>query len=226
MLKILTSNHYILSNDTITTLKNVAFLFMLIDHIGFILLDNNAYFRLIGRAALPIFIFFSTYNFIFNTSSQINTIKRLFILAIISQFFYTYTFNTYTLNIFFLFTVAFTIIYFLQSKLSKYIKFIMISIFVFSSFYIEYSIFGLILILSIYQLLKYPNHKFTYITIFMTIVFMYHYSILFAAITLITFLILIYISTNNINLKSFRFNKYIYYGFYPLHIFILGILSN
>ena len=86
------------------SLKIMAIVFMLIDHIGVILidpsLDEYLYFRLIGRLAFPIFAFLTSKSVI-KTSNIKKYFIRLIIFAFLSQIVYYYIISKEQLNIFF-----------------------------------------------------------------------------------------------------------------------------
>lgn len=67
-----------------TTLKIIAALTMIVDHIGSILFPEEIIFRIIGRIAFPIFCFLLVEGFI-HTSNVKKYIGRLFAFAIISE---------------------------------------------------------------------------------------------------------------------------------------------
>lgn len=64
------------------TLRIIACLAMLIDHIGYI--NGNIYYRIIGRIAFPIFVYLITNGFR-HTSSRLRYALRLALFALISQ---------------------------------------------------------------------------------------------------------------------------------------------
>ena len=64
------------------TLRIIACLAMLVDHIGYI--NGNIYFRIIGRIAFPIFVYLITNGFR-HTSSRIRYALRLALFALLSQ---------------------------------------------------------------------------------------------------------------------------------------------
>lgn len=70
-----------------TILNVIGYIAMLIDHLGLLIFQDDIIFRILGRAALPIFIY-SVYSGLNKTNDVINYMKRVFIIAIISQPFY------------------------------------------------------------------------------------------------------------------------------------------
>ena len=77
-----------------------AMLTMLIDHIGYLFFADNPLYRFIGRIAFPLY----TYGIVLGyqyTSNAKRYIRRLFLLALVSQLPFTLVFQTYALNVIF-----------------------------------------------------------------------------------------------------------------------------
>ena len=99
-------------------LKILALLFMIVDHIGFILFPNQIIFRAIGRLALPLFAFQKAIGFS-HTKNKKKHILKLLAFAILCQFPYMLMLNLYqismTLNILFTFVLALCVISLLET---------------------------------------------------------------------------------------------------------------
>jgi hypothetical protein len=83
----------------------VAMLTMLIDHIGYVFFSDDPIFRIIGRIAFPLY----TYGIVLGlryTSDVRRYIRRLFLLAIVSQIPFMLAFRTVALNVIFTLTVS------------------------------------------------------------------------------------------------------------------------
>jgi hypothetical protein len=65
-------------------LKLLAIIFMTVDHVGLFMLDNNVFMRIIGRLALPIFVYMAVQG-LKNTKNLRKYFLRLMVFAIISQ---------------------------------------------------------------------------------------------------------------------------------------------
>lgn len=70
---------------TTTTLKIIALIAMLIDHIGIFIPNTPEYLRWIGRIAAPIFIYFVSIGFR-HTSNQKKYLLRLYIASVVMAF--------------------------------------------------------------------------------------------------------------------------------------------
>jgi len=76
----------------------IAMLSMLIDHIGVIFYPGNDTFRIIGRLAFPLYCWFIVQGYRY-TRNHKKYMKRLLILAVISQAPFTLAFDEYVLNV-------------------------------------------------------------------------------------------------------------------------------
>lgn len=66
------------------TIKIIALCSMLIDHLGYFLLDNNQSMRIIGRIAFPLFCFLLV-NGYFHTKNKMKYLLRMTVFAILSE---------------------------------------------------------------------------------------------------------------------------------------------
>lgn len=96
---------------TRNTLKIIACVSMLVDHIGYILLPEVAFLRYVGRLAMPIFAFFIGEGCLY-TRDRKKYFTRIFSLGVICQLFYvieylfTKSSNPFYLNILFTFSAS------------------------------------------------------------------------------------------------------------------------
>jgi hypothetical protein len=213
---------------TINSLKNLAIIFMLIDHYSLIT-NTYSFLHYIGRIAFPIFAFIIVYNFIYNTKSKYTSLMNYLIIAIISQIPYYFIVQD-QLNIFFTFLLSLGAIYIIfyteTSEINK--MFVLISTFSLS-YFSDFSIFGYLFILYIYLFLtsiKYVNYDtfiFSSLSLLFISTFLNGFEKLYFMPTILTTFLLIFIFNFNykIDIFSYRFNKYVYYLFYPLHFVII-----
>lgn len=81
-----------------TTLKIIALIFMIIDHIGVYIPNTSVFFRWIGRISAPIFLFCATYGFYYTSEKKLY-LKRLYFFSILMGII-RYCLNTFSEPIF------------------------------------------------------------------------------------------------------------------------------
>lgn len=91
-------------------IKILAMIFMLIDHVGYILMGNVPIMRLVGRISFPLFAFLLV-NGYHHTTDRKKYLTRMFVMALVSEMFYDLTFHRqlldiYGQNVFFTLTVG------------------------------------------------------------------------------------------------------------------------
>ena len=233
-------------------LKLFAMFFMLIDHIGFVFLQNEETisqyiaFRRVGRLAFPIFCFLIVNGYL-KTSNKFNYIKRLGLFAIISEpFFDVGFFNELTLehqNVFFTLTFGFIVMmaidkikelfYREEHPIASNIIIIMFSFPIVGFFAalgeelnIDYGWFGVLLI-SLMHFVYPDNSKVSKIKVcIMIIIANIIYAIMIQSTTEMYSILSIFfiLLYNDKKVKVNKFLKYFFYAFYPLHIFILYLI--
>lgn len=112
---------------TTTTLKLLALVFMLIDHIGQFIPETPIWFRWIGRISAPLFIFCVIWGFSY-TSNKKKYLTRMYlfgvgmaIINLVINYIFRYTYVSITNNIFTtLFLIGFTI-FLMNQKEKKYL---------------------------------------------------------------------------------------------------------
>lgn len=204
----------------------IAFLTMLIDHIWMIFFPYNEYFRIIWRISFPLFAW-GIVRWFKLTKNKNNYIKRIFILAIISQiplFFFIENF----------YNVCFTLLFWLLSlliieekNLKMYFKFFFISLLLFISNYLnfDYSIYWILTIILLYFTWekKISILYFLFLTIlFYNIDFNNLKAIYNIQIYAVFALIILYLTP--IKKYDFKLNFYFKYWFYPVHLSILYLI--
>lgn len=198
-------------------LKLVAVVFMLVDHVGLLLFDNNIIMRILGRLSFPIFAFCLSNGFIYTSSVKKYSI-RLFVFAVISQI--PYMFISDNLNIFFTLLLSLMFLYsyeYFDNKIFSY--FLMFYILLMSYFLkVDYGCYGVLLVFLFYRYLRvHYNIKYLLIeNIVLTLIYCLFLDVYLQMFSVLSvFLIVV--------LRGYRLkiNKYFYYCFYPVHIVLL-----
>jgi hypothetical protein len=200
---------------------------MLIDHIGAVLFPELVILRIIGRVAFPIFAFLIVEGF-FHTKNIRKYLLRLLIFAFISEVFFDLaTAGTYCnlshQNVFFTLFLGLLAITVYDKLQYAHMAFAIILVMLIHmlAFYLatDYSFFGVFLIFAFYIS---REHKIQQITsggialIMMSISYssLQYFSLI--ALGLIWFY----------NGQKGRSYQYIFYAFYPVHLFILYLISD
>lgn len=212
-----------------TTLKLIAIITMLIDHIGYVLYPEIEFFRWIGRVAFPIFVYQLVEGYE-KTSNLKNYFKRLMLFAIISEipfdlalfgipFYWDYQ------NVYFELALCLLALVLLDrtKELSPVLRWVSIFVICLTSILLraDYDVFGILLIV----LFCLFENNFAIYAIGIVIL-----SCVFSNPTqLFCLFSLLFIMMYNSKLTTCRLSKskqFMFYAFYPLHLFILYVVNT
>lgn len=213
------------NSNTIEILKWIAIITMVIDHLGFLIFKDIDILRYIGRLSFPLFGYILIHNYLFFTSNKLKYIKRLWIFALISQPFF-WIIIAEKLNIFVMFALILSLLYFFEkienmdrNNLEKFFsEFILMFFIIIFSYFIDYGPIGFVFLLSLY--LSFKSYKYIYLNIF-SLFFLNSFPMTFIGLLYIP---IVYVS-KYIQIKVKRINKWFFYSFYPVHIFIFGLIK-
>lgn len=210
-------------------LKWIAIITMTVDHVGAVLYPELRILRFVGRIAFPLFAYLLVLG-LENTRNVRNYLIRLFVFAAISQvpFFLALDYAPFELlNIFFTLGLGLMFVYFFQKA----------SIFAFipllASFLInfDYGIYGLALIGCMAVLRK--NTKLgVALTVLLNCLFLFPFSSQFLSLVALPLIVLHdtgYLSIVKDYAEDYKiplWRKYLFYIFYPLHLFLLYVIST
>lgn len=226
-------------------LKIIAILFMSIDHIGNVFLNNNEIFRFLGRIAFPVFGFLLVEGFIHTKDDKTrfrNYYLRILFLAILTEVFYDklffdkYLFINSQNILFTLFTALICMRIYDSNKDNIMHKIESIAIVIYIALIatllaFDYGIAGILLIFGYYLIsqVDVSNLRKKVLYILNTIIYLFIFSFLFEFdyIVLGTFLSLIPICLYN-GKRGYdsKIIKYLFYLFYPLHIIIMLLIKT
>ena len=214
-------------------LKLIACISMLIDHVGKVFFPQYIVFRWIGRLAFPIFCYCLTVGLLY-THNIYKYLLRLGIFAIISQPFYILAFhpndffnNILNLNIYFTLFISLLAVWGFKEK--KWFVFI-IAIIITALVNFDYSLNGIILMLIFYLCRNKPKLGVVlFILNYIPILFntsitdsyalvIGNYAIGFECFSLFA-IPFIFLKTS----INFKISKWIFYVFYPLHLFVIYV---
>lgn len=203
------------------TLKMIAIVTMLIDHVGAVCFPQYLILRIIGRIAFPIFAYTLVEGFM-HTHDVKKYMQRLGVLAILSEvpFDLAFTGHVFTFehqNVFFTLFLGILMLYLLLKIPSKFGQFLCIlALMLISEFlHTDYSSMGLFLIFCFYRFRDNMWIKSIWVAVINGI-FMGGVQI-FAVLSLIP--ISLHSGKQGPKWKGF------FYGFYPVHLLILYLIQ-
>lgn len=206
---------------TTFSLKIIAIIAMLIDHVGALFFTHNMTLRIIGRLTMPIMCFFIGEGYR-HTSNVNKYISRLFLFAIISEPFFDYGFAGeiywYNQNVFFTLALGLVCIYIYDKNKWAGLLAVCVLGYVADAIYCDYGLYGVLLVVSMYALGSTKLGLFAALAIttlmFNPIGSIQSYAI-FAIVPLAFY-----------NGKLGPKMKYLFYIFYPAHLLALGLIFN
>lgn len=195
---------------------------MLIDHVGLIFFPDNLLFRIVGRLAMPIYLFLAA-QAIYYTSNFKRYCIRLLTIAGLAQIPYMLVMKTYQLNIIFNILLCVITIHVLKKGLATFKNFVITSsliilTIIISYFYIEYSFYCLLLMLG-YYLLKIPYLIITFHFV-LNLIFFIHFGWLLQVFSVGATIIIIMRK----KYPKVVINKRFYRLFYPVHLLVLALV--
>ena len=203
------------------TLKMIAIVAMLIDHIGAILFPQIEILRIIGRIAFPIFAFTLVEGF-FYTKDVKKYMMRLGILALVSEIpfdlaFFGVPFAYVHQNVFFTLFLGILMLYFIVNTPKDFRKALCVAAMILLADYLrtDYGSWGLLMILCYYEFRDKKWLKYGGICVINILAM--GYSQVYAPLALIP--IALYNGKDGLKCKKF------FYGFYPVHLIVLYIIS-
>jgi len=188
---------------------------MVIDHVGLLFFPHIIIFRIIGRLALPIFAYAIVQGYQY-TSDLNRYMKRLLVLAVISQIPYMLVAGVSYLNTVFTLLLGLMLVDSYEKK--NYILTFLIILFPLI-IEVDYSIYGLLLMLS-FHVFKKPIRAFS-VQAYLNIMWAYFSSVI-QIFSLVGSLLSLF---EEKLLPKIKMNKYLFYAFYPIHLMILYLIK-
>ncbi len=209
-------------------LKLLALITMAIDHMGYVLFQNNLVFRIIGRLAFPIFAFQLSVGYT-HTKNKEKHIFKMILFAIISQIPFM-IFNgmasdyEHFLNIGFTFSLALLCMYIIENVNDFIYKtFLLSTVLLLCCFIpIDYGVWGVLLCVSFYI---FRNHKYLNLLsagIIMIFKILISGNAAYSAMLYALYPICLYNDKKGLDNK---FSKYCFYIFYPAHMILFALIK-
>lgn len=204
------------------TLKMIAIICMIIDHVGYIFFPNTIIFRAIGRIAFPIFCFLIVEGF-HHTRSHMNYLIRLTIFALLSEIpfdlaFWGTLFDWQHQNVFFTLALGLASIFCLEEMNNRRIYALPLILMWGAAYFIhcDYGIGGVIFICMLYLTRETPWMRFLLSALILYLFWGKLELFGLFAILLIAFY----------NEKKGPSAQMIFYWFYPVHLLVLYAIAT
>ena len=209
------------------SLKLIAIVTMLIDHIGLALFPDELIWRYIGRISFPIFAFLIVEGFV-HTSNFKKYIGRILIFGILSEIPFNLlvsgkVFDLEHQNVFFTFAIGLIMLHFIEKNTASILNngFLIMGILFSVILRTDYSIYGIGLIY-IFYVFRYS--KVTMLG-FASLVSLISGGVQRFAM-LSTIPMALYNGERGPKVFDKKYVKYMFYAFYPIHIIILVFIRK
>jgi len=212
-------------------IKNVAVLSMVLDHVGLVFFPHIAWFRVVGRLAMPLFAYSMSKAFDrgLNNESFESLYKyffRILMLSIASQVpFSLITGNPHLLNIGFTWILGFLLLL-TYTRDNSFFGWFVICLTALLAYFLnaDYGLYGALYPLMFYVCIS-KKHKFNLMLVGSALLFLlYSFSFGVSVLQAVSILaVLIIMLLDNYD-HVLRFNKWFYYSFYPAHMLVLVII--
>lgn len=202
-------------------IKIIAIASMIIGHIGYLYFPQMDTLSAIGRLAFPLFAWGIASGFK-HTGNFKKYIGRVFLIAVISQYPYHLMFDNNYLNVCFTLFAGLILLKVYEASFHVFMKILLIIlIFIFVDiFSFEYGMYGLATVLIFYIFSLKPYSLFFHLTVTLLGIHFYNYSMI-QLFSVSAFFVLIFFYKS-----EFRINRYLSYGFYPLHLVIFLVVKD
>lgn len=209
------------------TLKLIAVITMIIDHIGYVLFPGEIAFRVVGRMAFPIYCFLIVEGF-FHTSNLKKYIIRLGLFAVISEIPFNMMISGKGVdllhqNVFFTLLIGLVTIYCIQMTLNQVLKSVALAMGMFVALVLktDYSLYGVLIIYIFYEM----REKRALACTVMSVVSFLKSTLQGTAVTAAV-PIFFYNGKKGPAFADKKIWKYGFYAIYPIHILVLYIIAT
>lgn len=207
-------------------LKLVAYITMLLDHIGYLFFPDIAWFRIVGRISMPLFAYGVAKGSVhsINNNSQIKYLLNLLFFALVSQVPFMLFSRIEKLNIGFTWLLALLVLFFYQqiknmwSKWGNILGLCILSELV----HVEYGWFGVLLPLLFHVLLQ-EHSSYLFCLNCILIGILLHRDNPIQIFSCFSLLLIRELQKYDLMV---RIPKWIAYSFYPVHMLILVFIQS
>ena len=234
-------NGKVLNRDV---LKYIAIFTMTLDHIGWYFLSfftpTAQIFHILGRTTAPVMCFFMAEGYTY-TKSKKKYALRLFVFALLSQFPWWYLHDNYftlSFNMMFTLFLCLCAIFVFDTVENTVMKTALIILICYLTTFCDWHIYAVLWCLVFY---KYKDNEYKKFTAFSVVSLFYvfetfikrltdyeaglDFAVTSSLFTLGVFLSIPLLMMYNGKKGNFRMNKWVFYWYYPVHLFIICVIK-
>lgn len=199
------------------SIKILAAVLMVVDHVGFFFFPEHQIFRIIGRVSFPLFAFLIVNGFRYTKDVKMYFL-RLFIFANIIQL--PSLFMYIPVNVVYTLSFGLLCLIFIESESSVIIRFLGVCSILVLTYFLEpdYSTYGVLLIIVIYLF----DTKYVLLALFMAALSVFSYGLYNIQIFSVIAVLPIFLYNGKPGIRI----KYFFYIFYPGHLLLLEGISQ
>ena len=199
---------------------------MLIDHIGCVFFSGSVIWRVIGRLAMPLYAYFIATGYKY-TSDLSRYIKRIALMAVVSQLPFMFLFDNKKLNICFAWLLSVLIIYGIDKKNYRVLTLGLVTTVLISlTISVDYSLYGIMLPIMFYFRNKTTVFYKDLVVFFMIIVFALPFRNACQCVAALDVPIILLAEKYNQTRAGNNAIKRCYQWFYPAHMVVLLIIKE
>lgn len=201
----------------------IAMLTMLIDHVGYIFFPGELYLRVIGRIAFPIYCYLLVQGHI-HTSSRPRYLRRLFVIAVITQIPYNMALDPGGWNVVFTLLLSAIVLVILDKLPNLWlgIPVVFAAVLLMDYLPLDYNAYGLLLVL----IFRYARSYWLVAAHFMlNVFFLFYYNWLVQMASLLPTVFIALTPGVLKQLEKRRIPRWVWWSFYPGHLAVLAIVK-
>lgn len=200
----------------------IAMMTMLIDHIGAVFFKDQMLWRVIGRIAFPIYAYCIVLGYK-HTRNLKSYMRRLFLIAAVSQIPYMLAFGIMGVNAVGTLLVSLSVIYLIENHKKKvWLPTAVVSVILMETLDFDYGMYGLLLVL-IYKYTK--THTMVVCHFILNLLYLFLKDWLIEGYSMIPTLVIAYAPALNRHMERRSIPGWIWRGFYPAHLSVIAILE-
>lgn len=201
----------------------IAMLTMLIDHIGYIFFPGELAWRYVGRIAFPIYCYALVQGHI-HTSSRARYLRRLLVIALITQIPYNLALDPGGWNVVFTLLLSALVLTLLDKlpNLWARIPVVIAAVVVMDHLPLDYNAYGLLLVL-VFRYTR--SYGLVLAHLVLNIFYLFYYNWLVQMASIVPTILIALTPAFWVLLERKRLPRWVWWSFYPAHLAVLALVK-